>query len=113
MHDTRTHGEESELGLSPMGSDDSVDVDEALENRSPIEREDTKHQRRRGREYGWIVIATSILVFLVNIVSPPRLMDDVDAVQASIARNMLESGDWTTAPGDDTNDGLTPPSSTG
>lgn len=37
------------------------------------------------------------LVFLVNIVSPPRLMDDVDAVQASIAKNMLESGDWTTA----------------
>jgi len=35
-------------------------------------------------------------VFLVNIVSPPRLMDDVDAVQASIARNMLASGDWTT-----------------
>ncbi|MBM3776135.1 MAG: glycosyltransferase family 39 protein, partial [Acidobacteria bacterium] len=24
-------------------------------------------------------------------------MDDVDAVQASIARNMLESGDWVTA----------------
>lgn len=26
--------------------------------------------------------------------SPPSLMDDVDAVQAQIARNMLESGDW-------------------
>ena len=37
------------------------------------------------------------LVFLVNIVSPPRLMDDVDAVQAQIARNMLASGDWVTA----------------
>ena len=24
-------------------------------------------------------------------------MDDVDAVQAQIARNMLESGDWVTA----------------
>lgn len=37
------------------------------------------------------------LVFCANILSPPRLMDDVDAVQAQIARNMLESGDWVTA----------------
>jgi len=29
--------------------------------------------------------------------SPPSLMDDVDAVQAQIARNMLASGDWVTA----------------
>jgi hypothetical protein len=33
----------------------------------------------------------------MNIVSPPRLMDDVDAVQAQIARNMLVSGDYVTA----------------
>jgi 4-amino-4-deoxy-L-arabinose transferase-like glycosyltransferase len=36
-------------------------------------------------------------IFLVCILSPPRLMDDVDAVQAQIARNMLASGDWVTA----------------
>ena len=29
--------------------------------------------------------------------SPPSLMDDVDAVQAQISRNMLASGDWVTA----------------
>jgi hypothetical protein len=29
--------------------------------------------------------------------SPPSLMDDVDAVQAQIARNMVQSGDWVTA----------------
>ncbi len=29
--------------------------------------------------------------------SPPSLMDDVDAVQAQIARNMIQSGDWVTA----------------
>ena len=46
---------------------------------------------------GWIVIAVACLVFLLNIVSPPRLMDDVDAVQAQIPRNMLLSGDWVTA----------------
>lgn len=31
------------------------------------------------------------------MVSPPSLMDDVDAVQAQIAHNMLTSGDWVTA----------------
>ena len=36
-------------------------------------------------------------MFLGCIVSPPSLMDDVDAVQAQIARNMLDSGDWVTA----------------
>ncbi|MGD0616490.1 MAG: glycosyltransferase family 39 protein [Bryobacteraceae bacterium] len=36
-------------------------------------------------------------VYLGCIISPPSLMDDVDAVQAQIARNMLLSGDWATA----------------
>ena len=36
-------------------------------------------------------------IYLGCIVSPPSLMDDVDAVQAQIARNMLNSGDWVTA----------------
>ncbi len=31
------------------------------------------------------------------MISPPSLMDDVDAVQAQIAHNMLQSGDWVTA----------------
>ncbi|HEX8893234.1 MAG TPA: glycosyltransferase family 39 protein [Terriglobales bacterium] len=46
---------------------------------------------------GWIVIAAAGLVFLVGVISPPRLVDDVDAVQAQIARTMLSSGDWVTA----------------
>ena len=36
-------------------------------------------------------------VYLGCIVSPPSLVDDVDAVQAQISRNMLVSGDWVTA----------------
>ena len=36
-------------------------------------------------------------MYLGCIISPPSLMDDVDAVQAQIARNMLTSGDWVTA----------------
>jgi 4-amino-4-deoxy-L-arabinose transferase-like glycosyltransferase len=43
------------------------------------------------------VALVAALVFVGCIVSPPSLMDDVDAVQAQIARNMLQSGDWVTA----------------
>ncbi len=41
------------------------------------------------------LFATSI--YLGCVLSPPSLMDDVDAVQAQIARTMLASGDWVTA----------------
>jgi 4-amino-4-deoxy-L-arabinose transferase-like glycosyltransferase len=44
-----------------------------------------------------IVLLVASAVYLGCIVSPPSLMDDVDAVQAQIARNMLTSGDWVTA----------------
>jgi 4-amino-4-deoxy-L-arabinose transferase-like glycosyltransferase len=44
-----------------------------------------------------IVLLFAAIIFLTSLVSPPRLMDDVDAVQAQIARNMLQSGDWVTA----------------
>lgn len=44
-----------------------------------------------------IVPLIAAAIFLASIFSPPGLMDDVDAVQAQIARNMLESGDWVTA----------------
>ena len=47
--------------------------------------------------YQLIVLLVAAAVFLGCILSPPSLMDDVDAVQAQIARNMLDSGDWVTA----------------
>ncbi len=43
------------------------------------------------------VLAFATAIYLGCIISPPSLMDDVDAVQAQIARNMLASGDWVTA----------------
>jgi 4-amino-4-deoxy-L-arabinose transferase-like glycosyltransferase len=43
------------------------------------------------------VLAIAGIIFLAGVISPPSLMDDVDAVQAQIARNMLSSGDWVTA----------------
>jgi len=44
-----------------------------------------------------IVLLVAGAIYLGCIISPPSLMDDVDAVQAQIARNMLTSGDWVTA----------------
>jgi 4-amino-4-deoxy-L-arabinose transferase-like glycosyltransferase len=44
-----------------------------------------------------IVLLFAAAVYAGCMLSPPSLMDDVDAVQAQIARNMLTSGDWVTA----------------
>jgi 4-amino-4-deoxy-L-arabinose transferase-like glycosyltransferase len=41
-----------------------------------------------------VLIAVAAIIFLGCAVSPPRLMDDVDAVHGQIARNMIQSGDW-------------------
>ncbi|HKE25036.1 MAG TPA: glycosyltransferase family 39 protein [Bryobacteraceae bacterium] len=46
---------------------------------------------------GLIVLLATAAIYFGCILSPPSLMDDVDAVQAQIARNMLQSGDWVTA----------------
>jgi len=43
-----------------------------------------------------VVILFAAAVYLACAVSPPSLQDDVDAVQAQIARNMITSGDWVT-----------------
>src|SRR5579862_2104159 len=82
---------------SGMGSPRSVPVDEAMGNRAAFPDAGDPHNLRRGRLYELIVVAVAAVVFLGCIVSPPSLMDDVDAVQAQIARNMLDSGDWVTA----------------
>ena len=53
-----------------------------------------------GGKHFYVYLAVLLIasaVYLGCIVSPPSLMDDVDAVQAQIARNMLHSGDWVTA----------------
>src|SRR5207253_6583982 len=79
-----------------MGSVDALPMDEALGH---SDRASARGERvsQRCRFYELIVILFASAVFLACIVSPPSLMDDVDAVQAQIARNMLESGDWVTA----------------
>jgi 4-amino-4-deoxy-L-arabinose transferase-like glycosyltransferase len=44
-----------------------------------------------------VVLLAAALIYLPGLFSSPFLLDDVDAVQAQIARNMLTSGDWVTA----------------
>ncbi len=48
------------------------------------------------RRYDLIVLLIASAIFLAGILSPPSLMDDMDAVQAQMARNMVQSGDWVT-----------------
>ena len=44
-----------------------------------------------------VMLLAAAAIYLTSIISPPSLMDDVDAVQAQIAHSMLTSGDWVTA----------------
>jgi len=78
-----------------MTRDGSLSVDERLRARSQVV------SREASRLSAWSVYVPIVIVaafiYLGCIVSPPSLMDDTDAVQAQIARNMLSSGDWVTA----------------
>jgi 4-amino-4-deoxy-L-arabinose transferase-like glycosyltransferase len=44
-----------------------------------------------------LVLLFSTAIYPGCVLSPPSLMDDVDSVQAQIAKTMLTSGDWVTA----------------
>src|SRR3954447_9338613 len=76
-----------------MGPADAFPVAEEME-RGDSSRNTEASQSLR---YQLIVAAVAAVIFFGCIISPPSLMDDVDAVQAQIARNMLQSGDWVTA----------------
>ena len=80
-----------------MGIDGVVSVDEKMEDSSSS----VPPREPVGTGKDWhlhlVLLLVAAAVYLGCIVSPPSLMDDVDAVQAQIARNMLTSGDWVTA----------------
>ena len=91
--------EANQRRISPLGIDDPVPMDEEMAYTAVDVDVDaaTTTTTRGNRDLYLIVILCSVLIYLACIISPPHLQDDVDAVQAQIARNMLASGDWVTA----------------
>jgi 4-amino-4-deoxy-L-arabinose transferase-like glycosyltransferase len=43
-----------------------------------------------------LVLLFACLIYIPSIISPPHLMDDVDAANAAVPRNIIQSGDWVT-----------------
>src|SRR5438105_12594858 len=80
-----------------MGSVDAFPLDEEMESGNSSTGGSGWTGGPAGARYQITVLIIAALVFVGCIISPPSLMDDVDAVQAQIARNMLDSGDWVTA----------------
>src|SRR6516162_2687006 len=80
-----------------MGTARSLHLDETVEYRNGNRGINCGQSAASGWPRGIIVLLAAGLVFLVGVISPPRLVDDVNSVQATIARNMLTSGDWVTA----------------
>jgi 4-amino-4-deoxy-L-arabinose transferase-like glycosyltransferase len=54
-------------------------------------------QPRPRRHYEIALVIVAAIVFFGCIISPPALMDDVDAVHGQMARNMVQSGNWVIA----------------
>src|SRR5215831_1939864 len=79
-----------------MGPGNAVPLDEEMEGGSSASRGIGTGSGANVRSQ-LIVALVAALIFFGCIISPPSLMDDVDAVQAQIAHNMLQSGDWVTA----------------
>ena len=50
----------------------------------------------KSRHFYLVVLLVAGAIYLGCIISPPSLMDDVDAVHGQISRTMLTSGDWVT-----------------
>ena len=84
-----------------MGINDPISLDEKVADTDDGATSAEADGQHSGKSRGLYVSLTILLIagaiYLGCIVSPPSLMDDVDAVQANIARTMLVTGDWVTA----------------
>lgn len=67
-----------------------------MANTSVVERDDASVLTSKSWLLYLIVALVAGAVYLGCSVSPPSLMDDVDAAVAQISRNMVTSGDWVT-----------------
>jgi 4-amino-4-deoxy-L-arabinose transferase-like glycosyltransferase len=71
-------------------------MDKPMANASDFKREGASELTSKSGIVYLIVALVAAAIYLGCIVSPPSLMDDVDAAVAQIARNMITSGDWVT-----------------
>src|SRR2546427_2791420 len=83
--------------VPPVGFADPVSLDEEMANSNDAGSRNEPAGDRKRSYLHVVVLLFAGAVYLGCTISPPSLMDDVDAVQAQIARNMLASGDWVTA----------------
>jgi len=72
-------------------------VKELVEQLAPATLQAPTPILRPRSHYEIALVVVAVIVFFGCIVSPPALMDDVDAVHGQIARNMVHSGDWVIA----------------
>jgi 4-amino-4-deoxy-L-arabinose transferase-like glycosyltransferase len=72
-------------------------VKELVEQPAPATLQAPTPILRPRSHYEIALVVVAVIVFFGCIVSPPGLMDDVDAVHGQIARNMVHSGDWVIA----------------
>jgi 4-amino-4-deoxy-L-arabinose transferase-like glycosyltransferase len=71
-------------------------MDETMANTSDVELDGASVLTSKGWLVYLIVALVAGAIYLGCSVSPPSLMDDVDAAVAQISRNMVTSGDWVT-----------------
>ena len=79
-----------------MGIADPFPMDEKMANPGDVERDDANLLTSKSWLLYLIVALVAGAIYLGCAVSPPSLMDDVDASVTQISKNMLKSGDWVT-----------------
>jgi 4-amino-4-deoxy-L-arabinose transferase-like glycosyltransferase len=73
-------------------------MDEKVADSGPGVGDGEPSVNARGRRYVYLaVLLIAGIVYLIGMLSPPSLQDDVDALQTQISQNMITSGDWVTA----------------
>src|SRR5260370_41542321 len=84
-------GKKSQRWVSPLGPDDPLSMDEKMANTSVDGRHDASVLTSKSWLIYLLVALVAGAVYLGCSVSPPSLMDDVDAAVAQISTNMLTS----------------------
>jgi 4-amino-4-deoxy-L-arabinose transferase-like glycosyltransferase len=71
-------------------------MNETMTNTGDVKLDDASILTSKNWLVYMIVALVAAAIYLGCIVSPPSLMDDVDAAVAQVSRNMVTSGDWVT-----------------